>query len=275
MWQSIAPILYALFVWWFGTGLVLLLDGLPRRWLVPSLIGSTAVAGAALVTLALVADQTSVGAAYLAFTCGVLVWAWMELSFLTGALTGPRRQGCVPGCGGVKHFGHAVAAIAYHELAIAVGGAAVLFATWDEPNQVGLWTYVVLWVMRQSAKLNLHFGVRNLSEEFLPPRLRYMTSYFRRRPLNLLFPLSVTAATVVAVLLVAEIAGTRTSAFDVAGLTLVTTLLVLAILEHWLLVLPLPTTALWRWSLRGAQATREDGDGPAGSLRSAAGHGDG
>jgi putative photosynthetic complex assembly protein 2 len=275
MWPYAAPVLYALFVWWFGTGLVLLLDGLPRRWLAASLVAATAVAGAALLTLALLADRTTAAAAYLSFTCGVLVWAWMELSFLTGVLTGPRRRGCGPGCGGIRHFGHALAAIAYHELAIAVGGAAVWVATWGEPNQVGLWTYAVLWVMRQSAKLNLHFGVRNLSEEFLPPRLRYMTSYFRRRPLNLLFPLSVTAATVVAVLLVREIAASEASPFEVTGLTLITTLLVLAILEHWLLVLPLPTTALWRWSLRGAQAVRDEHDGPAGPLRSMARLGDG
>jgi putative photosynthetic complex assembly protein 2 len=254
MWQYVAPVLYALFVWWFGTGVVLLLDNLPRSRLVPTLATASLIALGALVLLATTADDTSVASAYVAFTCGVLVWSWMELTFLTGALTGPRRHACVPGCTGAKHFGHALAAIAYHELAIAAGALAVYLATAGAPNRVGFWTYLVLWVMRQSAKLNLHFGVRNLSEEFLPPRLRYMTSYFRRRPINLLFPFSVSAASVVGVLLVREIGTAGAAAFDVAGLTLVATLLWLAVLEHWLLVLPLPTSALWRWSLRGARA---------------------
>ena len=38
------------------------------------------------------------------------------------------------------------------------------------------------------------------------------------------------------------------------GLMLVTTMLALAILEHWLLVLPLPATALWRWAMRKRQS---------------------
>jgi hypothetical protein len=34
------------------------------------------------------------------------------------------------------------------------------------------------------------------------------------------------------------------------GYTLVATMLALAIVEHFLLVLPLDTTALWRWAIR-------------------------
>ena len=33
--------------------------------------------------------------------------------------------------------------------------------------------------MRQSAKLNLFLGVRNLGVEFLPQHLRYLQSFFR------------------------------------------------------------------------------------------------
>ena len=50
--------------------------------------------------------------------------------------------------------------------------------------------------MRESAKLNLFLGVRNLSEEFLPAHLAYLQSYFRRRSMNMLFPFSVTVSTV-------------------------------------------------------------------------------
>ena len=42
------------------------------------------------------------------------------------------------------------------------------------------------------------------------------------------------------------------SPFDAAALTFVGTLLALAILEHWFLVLPLPDAALWSWILGAA-----------------------
>ena len=44
------------------------------------------------------------------------------------------------------------------------------------------------------AKLNLFLGVPNLSVEFLPPHLGYLASYFSNKPMNLLFPASVTLA---------------------------------------------------------------------------------
>ncbi len=37
----------------------------------------------------------------------------------------------------------------------------------------------MLWAMRQSAKLNLFLGVRNLSDELLPPHLRYLADVLR------------------------------------------------------------------------------------------------
>jgi hypothetical protein len=41
----------------------------------------------------------------------------------------------------------------------------------------------------------------------------------------------------------------------VVGAVLVGTMLALAILEHLMLVLPLDTTALWRWAIRKPKAT--------------------
>ena len=126
--------------------------------------------------------------------------------------------------------------------------------TWGEPNQVGTQTFLVLWVMRTSAKLNVFLGVRNLSEEFLPPHLAYLQSFFRRRAMNALLPLSVLGAGAVLVGLVMGAADPATPAAAVVGTALVATMLALAILEHLLLVLPFPSTALWRWAMRSASA---------------------
>ena len=85
-------------------------------------------------------------------------------------------------------------------------------------NQVATWTFMVLWVMRLSAKLNVYLGVPNLTEEFLPAHLLYLKSFLARKPMNLLFPVSVTASTVVATHLVDLAASANGSSFEAVGL---------------------------------------------------------
>lgn len=242
--------LFAVFIWWFSTGLILLLDNLPRgtfRW---SLVISSVVAVLALVGLSHTAGLASVAGTYCAFTCALLVWGWHELSFLTGWITGPRRQPLQAGAAGWPRFMQAVQAILWHELAILAVGVLIVALTWGEPNQTGTATFLVLWAMRTSAKLNLYFGVRNLSEEFLPPHLSYLQSYFRRRAMNGFFPFAVAAACAVLAWWVVQALGDDTPPIQALGLTLVGTMMALAILEHALLVLPVNATALWRWAMR-------------------------
>lgn len=253
------PIAYALFVWWFSTGLILYLDGLPPRTFRWSMLGATVVLGLALFGLVASRDDPTVAGAYTAFTCGVLVWGWHEMSFLTGFVTGPRTTRCTPGCVGWPRLKEAVAAILYHEVAIGLTAVAVLALTWGGPNQVGAGTFLILWGMRLSAKLNVFLGVPNLAEEFLPNHLRYLESFFARRPMNLLFPVSVTASTILAVLLVQGAIAAEAGAFEAAGLTFLAALTALAVLEHWFFVLPLPVAALWQWGLRSRAAPGPNG----------------
>ncbi len=84
--------------------------------------------------------------------------------------------------------------------------ALVVMVTWNAPNQIGTWTFLILFSMRLSAKLNMFLGVRNLYENFLPAHLQHLKSYFARRAMNLLFPISVSAATVVAAMLWNDVA---------------------------------------------------------------------
>jgi putative photosynthetic complex assembly protein 2 len=253
------PVLYALFLWWFSTGLILYLDGLPRRSFRWSMLVATGLLGAALYGLVASSDDTSVGGAYAGFTCGLVIWGWHEISFLTGYVTGPRRTPCPEGCAGWQHFVYATQTILHHELAILATAALVVVLTWGEENQVGTWTFVILWGMRLSAKLNVFLGVPNLAEEFLPEHLHYLKSYLAKRPMNLLFPVSVTVATIVAALLVQQATHAEAMAFEAAGLTFLAALMALAILEHWFLVVSVPDAALWGWALRA----RSDAAAPA------------
>jgi putative photosynthetic complex assembly protein 2 len=260
------PILFTLVVWWVSTGAILYLDGLPRRTFRWSMAGATVLLLAALYGLAATRGDNTIAGAYIAFTCAVVIWGWQEVGFLLGYITGPRQAPCPPGATEWQRFGLAVQTIMYHELALLVLAVAVFGIAWDAPNPVGAWTFAVLLVMRLSAKLNLFLGVRNWSDELLPPHLAYLQTYFQRRPMNLLFPVAVTAATVVAALLWAEALGPHSSPFDATALTFAGTLLALAVLEHWFLVIPMPTTALWSWGLRSREAARPRDLGAVASL---------
>ncbi|MEQ1800664.1 MAG: putative photosynthetic complex assembly protein PuhE [Gammaproteobacteria bacterium] len=244
-----AAVTYAAFLWWFTTGVVLWLCGRPRasyRW---SLAGATLLLAVALVGLYVSSRETTAPSAFLAFTCAVVVWGWHEISYYMGLVTGPRPAPLRPGSGGWQRFSQGIATSLYHDLAIVCTGLALLALTADSPNRVGAWTFLVLWVMRWSAKLNLFLGVPNLNEDFLPPHLRYLATYMRRRAMNPLFPVSVTAGTGVVVWLVYPVAA-GASAFDGAAAGLVATLLALAVLEHWFMVLPMNEAALWGWGFK-------------------------
>jgi putative photosynthetic complex assembly protein 2 len=242
------PPLFAIVVWWLGTGVVMLLDGMPRHTFRWSVGISTLIALGALVCIARSADNAGVAGAYAAFTCAVLVWGWHELAFLTGWLTGPRKDACSAPLHGRTRFNEAVQTILWHELAIIAMGVAIAALTWGGANQVATWTFALLWVMRLSAKFNLFLGVRNRGEEFLPPHLRYIGSYFRRRSMNALLPLSVLGGVAVAAWMIDAAIGSDGALR--AGLLLVCSMLVLAVIEHLLLVTPLPASLLWRWAMK-------------------------
>jgi len=241
---------YALFVWWFATGVVLYLDGLPRRTHRWTMAGATVVLAAALAALIWTSGDSSAFGAYGGFTCGVLIWGWHEISFLMGYVTGPRTTACPEGVRGWKRFSFAVQAILYHEIALVLTLGFIAAATWGAVNQVGTWTFFILWLARLSAKLNLFLGVRNLAEEFLPAHLDYMASYFKRQSMNVLLPLSVGGLTIAAVLILRQAHILEAGSFEMIGLMFLGSLTALALLEHWMLVLPLPAAVLWRWGLR-------------------------
>ncbi len=245
----IAPAAYALFVWWFSTGVIILLDNLPRRTFRWSMLGGTVVAALSLWRLWQGRGDTSEAGAYAAFTYGLLVWGWHEMAFFMGYVTGPWRRASPVGATGWRHFGYGVLACLYHELAILLTAALVIAATWHAPNQVGLWTFMVLWGARQSAKLNVFLGVLNLNEQFVPPHLKFLGSFMTVKPMNLLFPLSVTGGTVLTAWLAMRAAAPGIAPFAAAGLTMLATMMALAVIEHWFLVLPLPFARLWDWAL--------------------------
>lgn len=123
--------------------------------------------------------------------------------------------------------------------------AGLVVLSTDAANQTSVWTYLILFAARISARLNLFFGVPRINMEFIPARLDHLKSYFRRGPITVAFPLSITllsfAVACFAERLISSITPSRDMQF-----TLLTALSALALLEHWLMVLPPPDAKLWR-----------------------------
>jgi putative photosynthetic complex assembly protein 2 len=246
----IIPPIYAAFVWWFSTGCVLLLVGRSRGLDLVRLVTAAAQTATALVGLLLTANDTGVVAAYMAFTSTILIWAAQEIAFLAGWVTGPRPRPCPAGAKRWSRLAPALQAILYHELALVLCGSVVAALTWKGSNQIALWTFAALWVLRQSAKINLFLGVPVTNDELMPDAVRFLKTYFVRKPVGAFFPVSVTLATATLVIMIQRIAEVAVTPFEVTGLTLVSTLFALGVVEHWFMLLPLPAMTLWGWGVR-------------------------
>ncbi|MCZ8260209.1 MAG: putative photosynthetic complex assembly protein PuhE [Beijerinckiaceae bacterium] len=243
------PIVMTLFVWWFATGAVLFLTGLPRATHGWSMAIATLVGLGGLAALFASARMATPTGAYIAFFGAMAVWAWNEVGFLLGHVTGSRRTPSPPGIRGWSRFVAATQTLIHHELLILASALAILAITWDEPNQVGIRLFLVLWLMRLSTKFNIFLGVPNVTVEFLPAHLAYLATYFRNRPMNGLFPFSVTASTLVTAWLCHSMLTAPAGSFEATGHALIAALMALAVLEHWFLVIPLPFGELWSWGL--------------------------
>jgi putative photosynthetic complex assembly protein 2 len=241
--QIFFPVLFALLMWWISTGLILRVVGQSSRYYPASISVSIAVLAAALWGLA-TTSQSAPGDAYLTFTCVLAVWGFVELTFLTGYVTGPRKSPLPAGYAGWRRFRLATETILFHELLLLAMGAAVVIAAGPK-NWLAWGTYAVLWVMRLSSKLNLFLGVPSLNADLLPRQLAHLASYFRRRGMNALLPLSIVGSAIATALLFDRANMTGASDYAVTAFALLGALLALALLEHLFMLMPFPVAALW------------------------------
>ena len=248
-------VLSALFLWWFSTGAILWRVRRADRggpyahvW---SVVGGLPLLVAGAYGFVATRGDDSVFGVYISFLSALAIWGWIELAFLSGIITGPNTRPCPPHAAQFDRFVRAFGTIAWHELALF--GAFVLMARLSVgvDNAVAVWTFMVLFFARISAKLNLFFGVPRIHTEFLPRPLAHMASHFRLAPMNWVFPVSVTALSFGAACWM-ERAYAATTEASLVGFVFLAALTVLALLEHWFMVLPLPDQKLWRWMLPDA-----------------------
>ncbi len=251
----------ALVLWWLSTGLIMLRvrradNGGRDQHLWSVILGFPLLivgVGAARETL----NTTSVEGVYVAFLSALAIWGWIELAFLSGIITGPKVTPCPPDATGWARFKSGLATLIWHE-ALLLAAFVMLFAmTRGAENVFALWTFGVLFGARILAKLNLFFGVPRINTEFLPRPLSHLASHFRRGPITLFFPVSVTLLSFVTAFLLERFWQATTPGAE-TGFTLLIALTLLALLEHWFMVLPLPDQKLWRWMLPALKPLPKD-----------------
>jgi len=244
--------LSALFLWWFSTGILLWrvrqADNAGRdahRW---SVILGLPLLFAGALGFSHTLQDASVPGIYGALLSALAIWAWIELAFLSGIITGPNRVPCPPGLRLSERFLRATASILWHECLLLGTLAVMALQSAGAANQFALWTFAVLFFARISAKLNLFFGVPYINTEFLPNPLAHLASHFRHARMNALFPVSVSVLTFATGCWM-ERAISAADPGHAAGFWLLAALTALATLEHWFMVLPLPDQKLWRWMM--------------------------
>ncbi|MDP2131566.1 MAG: putative photosynthetic complex assembly protein PuhE [Erythrobacter sp.] len=245
----IVPFIVTVAIWFIATGLIAWADNRESTTFSKSLMvgGAGGILGLVLILLASV--SVAVGAVYVAFVGALLVWAWHEISFLTGVAAGPRRGVADAGLRGVARFRQAAATVMHHEVALALTALLLISLSWDAPNQIGATVFVMLFALRLTSKINLFVGVPNSTSEMLPDQLAYLKTYFGPNRMTLLLAASIIAIGVVTVWFGALALAAPVGSAEMVGASLLFTLCLLGGLEHLFLALPFRDGMLWGWAL--------------------------
>ncbi|MEM9438617.1 MAG: putative photosynthetic complex assembly protein PuhE [Pseudomonadota bacterium] len=249
----------ALFAWWIGTGVILLAV---RR---ADLAGHGAPVGLVfaglpfllfgLVGVAAAAGDATIWGLYGGFLAALALWGWIELAFMSGVITGPNRVALPAGARGLPRFWAAWWAVAWHELLLLAGFVYVLWVSSGAVNAMAPWTFGILYAARILAKLNLFLGVPGINYDAVPRTLAHIPSYFRQGDPSWLFPISIIVLSMATALWVSRLAA-ATGPEEAVTFGLLSALTGLALIEHWMMLLPLADTKLWRWLMPPRQEPR-------------------
>ena len=254
--------LAALFLWWFATGILLWRvhaadKGGPDQHAWSVILSLPLFAAGALGVHATLADPSAQGV-WFAFLSALALWGWIELAFLSGIVTGPNTRPCPAGLDPSARFWAAFRTVAWHEFLLAGVLLVLAIAALGAENSFALWTFLVLFAARVSAKLNLYLGVPRINTDFLPRPLAHLSSYFRQGPVSGFFPLSVTLLALAVGCFLERLWRAHQAADPgaIIGFTLLSMLTALALLEHWFMVWRVRDDKLWRWMIPAPTNTK-------------------
>ncbi len=244
------PFVVVTVLWFVSTGLVAMMNHRRRQSLGRSMMIASGCALTGLIMVAFTSQSEAVWAAYVSFIGGLLIWSWHEISFLTGAVAGSHRDPLPAGTRGWQRFGMATMALIHHEVALVMTAGLLLSLAAVTANPTGAFTFTLLLIFRLSSKLNIYWGVPNMSDELLPPHMAYLKSYFGPKHLRPMLVFSILAIGGLAAWFAVAAFIAPASHLLVQAL-LLCCLCVLAALEHLFLAIPFRDSALWNWALAG------------------------
>ena len=245
--NDILPVIYTIFLWWFSTGIIFIVYRRSRKFVQWSFVVGTMALVVAFIGIWFTRSLNHPRDIYLAVTCGIVVWAWQVAGYYLGFITGPHSKHYLVDDEGwernlINRFRLALHFSMYHEILAAATCVLIAALTWSSANRWALWMYLALWLMHISARLNVFLGVRNFRIELLPKQMHYIGGLLGKRPVNALFPFSVIILSSVALLLFHQGIQLDASSAHIAGFISIGTMMILGIIEHVMLILPIPAS---------------------------------
>jgi len=244
IWLAISVVVVS---WWLFTGVALWAAHQPRDLRRLFFAGLSALALVALWLVPTIGSELSTRGTLLGFLIGLVLWSWLELSYLFGFLTGPVSEPCPPTASLATRLQGAVGTTLYHELAVIFVVGLVCLLAMGRDNQTVTHTLTILWLMRWSAKINLFSGVRTYNGSWLPRHLQHIDSYLRVGQNTWLVYASLVAGIFCSVMLF-QVASTAENPSLQLSYWFALVLLVLGTLEHLFLMVPSREAVLWRWA---------------------------
>ena len=237
----------AVLLWWILTGLALM--SVHQRVTIKKLvfIGISGCATGAFVSLSSNASDHTIFGVITSFVMALIIWGWLELTYLMGYLTGPTKVPVVGKPRLVTRFRLALGTSLYHEILVLLVLLLSFHLVAGEPNPTVFYTLVILWIMRTSTKLNLFFGVRHFNDHWLPESVQHVKTYISTGKNSPFMSFStLLAATITSFLFFSG--QTASSQPEELSMYLLAWLAALAVLEHCFLMYPMGESALWRWA---------------------------
>ncbi len=137
----------------------------------------------------------------------------------------------------------------HHEVALALTALLLISLSWNAPNQIGATVFVLMFGMRITSKINLFVGVPNTTSEMLPEHLAYLKTYFGRNRMTVLLALSIAGIAAMMAWFASLALSAPVGSAAMVGASLLFTLSLLGVLEHFFLALPFRDGMLWGWAL--------------------------
>ena len=243
--------LLSLVAWWLATGVVLTLVHLTGAYKFNAFGAISAITVGAVVLLIQNVHASTIWDVTLGFFLGLLIWAWLETSYLMGFVTGPNKKPFLAHESEMQRFLGGIGTSLYHEISIIAAVVALGYVSNDVRNPIAYHTVLVLWLMRWSTKLNLFLGSSHFNVDWLPSHLAHTASYVRIGKTSPLAVLSIACCAAATFFLLAA-AHESVELYRKYSLLLITGLAALGTIEHLFLTLPFGEEKLWRWFKRNA-----------------------